>query len=482
VKAEGKLGYIAGGRSEGPPAIGKTQPKTRLCRNKQLELFNKYLDDTAYDHLRDWWDGLKDETPVRKRKPFLRVPLPKLLASRVSARLTGSEVFPEISIEDDPESEYYFKLVQRTSIVQAAMVSASKSLTVNGSVFVRFFVVGNKFMVEHYNSNYCYPEFDAAGELAAVRVQYVFTDNSDLDAYGKPKRKWFRAEFGSVVDVLFDNPEYDQDSEPLFQVVQQIEHGLGFVQGEWFKTGNLPNTDDGPSIMEDMIPFLDAMNYSLSLSQESTDYNTAPQLGIKGMDEDEIDTLIRSNAKAWAMGREGDARFIESNLGGVETSINLRDKNRQVIQDVTRVILLDPEKIAGSAQSGKAMEILHGPMVELINELRPQFGLHLKSLIMKMAIANLIALRMSGVAPVMVPPGWVPMTPDFTLEWPPVFPLTTADLQQEVSLVSSAVSGNLISRRTGVKRLAKYFGVEDIEAELNEIVNQPQLSSPFGMF
>lgn len=484
-KSDGKLGYIAGGKgTDAPPAIGKHAPKVKTCRSLKLEKYGRYYDDTVYDGLRDWHEAAKekDHVPIRNRKPFMRLNLAKMLPTRVAAKLSGSEVFPEIKVSDDPEAEYFFKLVKNSSMIQAAMVSAGRPLLLNGSVFVRFYIMGGRFKIEHYNSNYCYPEFDEVGELASLRVQYVYTDHTELDSSGKPKKKWYRADFGTFSDILYDSPEYREDVEPLFTVEQEIEHGLGFVQGEWFKTGDIPNSIDGPSFMDDVIPFMDSINYSLSLSQESTDYNTAPQLGFKGMDEDEIETLIRSNTKAWSLGREGSADFIESNLGGVETSIALRDKNRQMVMELTRVYLLDPEKLVGSAQSGKAMEILHGPLVELVNELRPQFGMHLKNLLMKMAVANLIYFQQTGIAPVSVPPGWMPQTPDFTFEWPPVFPLTTQDLQQEVNLTAAAVNGNLISRRTGVTRLAKFFGVEDIEAEIFEIENQKQLSTPFGMF
>lgn len=494
-KAEGKLGYIAGADSrlklsgdpgsQITPHIGKDNDgKVLTCRSKMLRLYNAYYDDVAYDHLLDWKDAASMSEPpsIYKRKPFLRLNLTKLFSSRVSAKLFGSEVWPEINVEDDPDTEMFFKAISTESMLQSALVSGGKRLPTNGSMLTRFYIAGNKFITESYNSNYCYPAFDEAKELVEVEIRYVYIDEQDVDEKGNPKRKWYRAILTTTADILFDNPEYNPEKVPYFQEVQRVEHQLGFVQAEWFKTDDIPNYIDGPSLMADVVPFMDPMNYSLSLSQESTDYNTAPQLGLKGVDEEDAEGLMRSNTKAWTLGQNGEASFIESDMGGVEMSMTMRDKNRLFIQDLTRVTMLDPEKIVGSAQSGKAMEILHGPLVELIGELRPQASKHMKNIIIKMSAANMIWLRRVGSAPVMVSPGWFPSTSDFTLNWPPVFPLTTQDKQQLVSLVVAAVSGNVISRKTGVKNLAPYFGIQDAEAELQEIINQPVIATPFGAF
>jgi hypothetical protein len=498
-KAEGKLGYIAGAdrqlnlsgdpssqiSEQAAPQIGRGgDGKIKMCRRSYLHVLNSYYDDVYYDGMLDWKEAAAEEEPpsIYKRKPYLRYNLLKLFSSRVSAKLFGADVWPDLNIEDDPNSEMYYKTIIKESMLQSALLSGGKRLPLNGSMLVRFYIASNTFVVESFNANYCYPSFGPAKELLEVEIRYVYVDEQSFDKDGNPIRRWYRAILGQQADVLFDAPEYKPDVEPVFTPVQVVEHGLGFVQAEWFKTDDVPNYIDGPSLMGDVVPFLDPINYSLTLSQESTDYNTAPQLGVKGVDEDDVEALKRSNSKAWTLGKNGEAQFIESDMGGVEMSMSMRDKNKTFAQDLTRVTLLDPEKIVGSAQSGKAMEILHGPLVELISELRPQAQKHIKSITIKMAAANLIWFQQSGAAPVLVPQGWFPSTTDFSLNWPPVFPLTTQDKQQLVSLVVAAVNGNVISRRTGVKNLAPYFGVEDVEAELQEIVSQPQLSAPFGAF
>jgi hypothetical protein len=75
-----------------------------------------------------------------------------------------------------------------------------------------------------------------------------------------------------------------------------------------------------------------------------------------------------------------------------------------------------------------------------------------------------------------LPEGFVPSF-EFEVKWPEVFPMTTEDLQKKVGLVVSASSASIISRDTGMRWLAKDFGIEDVEAELAKIAGQPVLNT-----
>lgn len=96
-----------------------------------------------------------------------------------------------------------------------------------------------------------------------------------------------------------------------------------------------------------------------------------------------MDQLIRSSVKAWNLGKEGKAEFLESSLNGVETAEKFRGNVILNIQHIARVIFLDPEKTVEHAQSGRAMEVLHGPLVELVEELQPMVERTIINLILK---------------------------------------------------------------------------------------------------
>lgn len=465
--------------------ILRRSPGTETLRRQDLEILDAYYEGRQYDGMPDWDQSQNvDGTfiKVRDRKPRLVLNTAKTFSARLAAKLVGSRTFPDLKVEDDPETEDLIRVVKKASRLRGVIVEPIRRMLISGSVLVRFAIIEGKFTVQHYLSKYCFPEFDAAGELIRVRIQYVWEDKQEIDPSTKqPKKKWFRLDLGKQADISYDTPDYEEGLEPVFQVTEVAEHRLGFVQAEWFKTADIANSPDGPSLIRDILEVIDELNYNISQSSTAIQYNQDPQLAVKNMDEDEFEQLIRSSFKAWNLGREGEASFLETTLAGVERAGEFRDDVKQQMMDIVRIIMMDPEKIVGSAQSAKAMEVLHGPLVELVEEMRPIIEKALVNLCMKMTVAVLIQSERGADTPVVIPPGFVPKSTEVTVMWPEVFPMTMQDLQQKVAVASSVTSANIISRETATRWLAKDFGVEDIEEELSKIAKQP-IINPFGGF
>lgn len=466
--------------------IDLTNKKNQQFRKESLEKADAYFENRQYENLPEW-DVSNDShgapLPVRKRQPRFKFAFAKTLSQRVTAKLLGASVFPTFSIEESPEDSEFIKAVIRESKLKSFISEPIRRLVNTGSVFIRFYLSGGTIKLEWYHAKFCYPKFQPNGELASLEIKYTFEDKSEKDALGNYKRKWFKMELNTMSEIMFDNPEFVDGQEPEFVEVARLEHGLGFVQGEWFRTCQAQDKDDpdGYGFVSDITDFIDEINYSLSQSSQAVGYNQDPQLAFKGMDESELGNLIRSSLKAWNMGREGEASFIESNLTGVERAIELRDKIKLNIQDITRIVMLDPEKIVGSAQSAKAMEVLHGPLKDLIDELRLSLEPVLKNLVLKMSLLILIANRNGMDVPLEIPAGYAPKSLALELDWPPIFQQTMEDLQKKVQVVSAATSANLISRESGTRFLAKDFGIENVDEEIQKIAAQP-IINPFGGF
>lgn len=475
ARIDNNLGIVPGGH------VGRFL----RCRSEKLDLLDKYLCSEQYDDLMPW-DAGDSETyiPIRARKPRCILNLGKMFCDRLASMLLGEQRFPQFRVEDDPDTEMFFKLVGKAANVELHAVHAVRKMLGLGSHFTRFFVVGATLKMEHYNSKHCYPEFDDEGELLQVEIRYVYTDPNDIDERGKPREKWFRMVLGQQTDVLFDNPHFEPSGTmPHFEEVARAEHGLGFVQGAWWRTREDKHSPDGDSLIGDegIRQFIDAINYSLSQSDQGVAYAQEPQLAIKGMDVDEIDKLVKSSTKAWNLGRDGEAAFVEANLSGVERAMDLRDKMRQHVGDMTRVVLLDPEKIVGSAQSAKAMEVLHGPMVDFVTELRPIVEKTLTELLTKMAVTVMVLQQRGENEVITIPPGWEPKSMDLVPSWPPIFPMTMEDLQKKVSIGVQVANATIISRETVMQWVAKDFGIENIEDEKAKLAAQPVIN-PFGAF
>lgn len=459
--------------------IDKTQEqKSQVCRSEKIALLDKYYENCQYDNLKPW---TSKDTELHKKKPKIIFPFAKNLSSRVAAKIVGASVFPELSIKDDEMSNEFLKAVIRESKLRGSLMEPMKKLLNSGSIFIKFKIDNGVIKIESYDSKYCYPEFDSTGQLERVVYKYIYDDPKETKADGTPVRRWKKLEFNREAEILFDNPEYDpySDDEPQFEEVERVDHNLGFVQGEWFST--VKDSTDGYGLCEDILQFIDELCYSISQSSRSVAYNQDPQLTFKGMDEDFISNLIRSVTKSWNLGREGEAKYLESGMGGVQEAGNLRDKVKGHVADMARVALLDPEKMVGSAQSARAMEVLQGPFVDLVDEIRTIIEDHIKALVLKISAACLIAPRMGMPAPFEMPAGYVPASMNIELTWPPIFKLTLEDMQKKIGLAVSASTANIISRKTATNYVKDIFGIIDIEAEAAEIAAQP-VFNPFGGF
>lgn len=473
-RADNNLGIIL---------VGKAPPK---CRTPELERLDKYLNDTQYDGLVNWEEaeacGPNDYIPIRKRKPRIIYPYAKIMRNRISAKLLGKSVFPKLVIEDSEDDQDFLNVVVKQTLFKSRMLQASKMFSSHGTVFVRFKLDEGELILEHYNPKYCYPELNPDGDLESLRIQYVYEDKEDTDERGKPREKWYRLDLGKDVDRLYDNPPYKPDAEPTFNVVNEVAHELGFVQGEWIRTTEEKHIPDGENLILPITGFIDALNYNLSQTDRAVSYGLDPQLVISNMDEDELDKLIKSAVKAWNVGREGDAKFIEVQGSGVERAEETRLSFTKNLGEFTRVIMLDPEKMVTHAQSGKAMEVLMGPLLELIDELRPQMGKGIVRLLQKMMTALTIFNQRGEEMSIVMPKGYTPTSLDIELTWPKIFPLTIQDMQGMAGVVTQLGSNNIVSRETLFKWLISQgfdFGVEDIDEEIRRINTQQQFNT-FG--
>ncbi len=453
-------------------------------RNPLLDLYDAYYEGRQYDHLQPWENACDcngDYVPIRKRKPRIQYAYAKVLAQRIAGKLVGDTVFPALKIADDPDTEEFLKYVMKAAKFQSRILEPIRLELISGSVFVRFYLIEGVLKMEHFHSKHCYPVFDVTGELESIEIKYVYDDPEEKDTKGCPLRKWYKLQLSKTTDTLFDNPVFEANAQPEFTPVTSVQHDMGFVQGQWMRTCEDKHSPDGYSLICDILDFIDEINYSISQSSQAVAYNQDPQLTLTKMSEEDVGRLIKSATKAWNLGREGQAQFLEAGLGGVERAIELRDKFKLSIQDISRVIMLDPEKIVGQAQSGRALEIMHGPMVELIKELRPQTEADLIALVTKMGLAILKANEQGIPVPVVIPPGYQPQSFNIEADWPPVFAMTMEDLKSKVTVATQLTSGNIFSREWATGWLAKDFGVMDVELEQQKIAAQPVIN-PFGGF
>jgi hypothetical protein len=460
--------------------------QAQVYRSDLIDLLDRYYDNEQYDDLMEWESCVdqEDYVAVRKRKPRIIYNVAKLVTNKVAAKLVGSQTFPTFSVEDDDDDTAFFRTVLKGCKFRSKLIEPVKRALSSGACFVRYYLVNGSVQIEYAQSKYCYPKFDAVGELEEVEIKYLFDDESDKDSKGKAKEKWYRIILTKTADILYDTPEYRPGVKPEFNEVARADHGLGWVQGEWLVTHKEKFGFDGYSLYGDCLGFIDELNYSLSQGSQAMSYNQEPQLVVKGMDEDELDGLVRSSQKAWSLGKIGEAEYLQTEMAGVEAAMKLREEMRNRMLEVIRVCIQDPEKDkGGAAQSGEALKQLNAPLVELVDELRAVFEPILVNLLLKIALTCLHYNALGEDTIIETPKGYFPSSLDITVAWPPVFPPTLTDIAQAATAATALSQGNIISRESLTRWIAQMIPtVDNVEEELKKIATQEPLPSPFGTF
>jgi hypothetical protein len=129
-------------------------------------------------------------------------------------------------------------------------------------------------------------------------------------------------------------------------------------------------------------------------------------------------------------------------------------------------VLSDPERVSG-AQSGASLELLAAPQIAEVDSLREDVG----DAFVRLLSQILTAFSLPALAPDKVRIDARDTKPRkaiggrVVVAWGAHFPLTATDAQAASTAVKTATDGGTLSRAAGARYLARYFGVEDVEAD-----------------
>lgn len=378
-------------------------------RYVKLDLLDRLLDGRFYDHLtHSFFDEESKENfgdptlvPIADRRPSAQFRIPRMVARRCARKLFAGRNSPKIR-HTDKTAQKNAQRIARTARLYRLMSEVVVRGSV-GAVAVTFRVDKDEgkppaVCFNIWPAKDCTPEFDDRGELAKLRVQYLVSGQSmvDMKAPGveAEKRYWYVRDFLPDIDVTYIPVEVDEYNPvdgfhkdgQVFQVWDDeyvtCEHRMGFVQGHWFI--NLPGGDkpDGACTFEDAIPNAIDLDYSMSQLGRGVRYNATPQLVTIGEPTNNIRGPMY--ALEMAQGRKdedgntlmaGDAKLLEMTGTGIEAALKYCEAQRNFALEQIAVSRKDPERMRGPL-SGKAMEYLDEDEVDLMNDLRSQYGEH----------------------------------------------------------------------------------------------------------
>ena len=282
-------------------------------------------------------------------------------------------------------------------------------------------------------------------------------------------------------------------------------HGLGYFPGAWVQ--NLPVEDD-----EDGVPdchgawqIFDTIDRMDSQINKALLNNLDPTLVVKTNPQEVAQqggSIRKGSENALYVGASGNANYMEMTGQACEVAGKYIDRKKQQALDITRCVLVDPQTIAGAAQSARAIEYIYAPMLEKAGDLRSQYGS--RAIIPTLKIAEDLARKYHDaemtdaegkpvVAKLDLPPkadgtprklgpgGWIKMT------WGRYFAPTVQDQQVGVTNAVAAKAGGIIDAATAVQQGAELFNVQDpkamqakIEQERQSQLDEALSSGPYG--
>lgn len=439
-----------------------------------LELYRRVLDGTLYDGLRHEFHEERADNgeyiPVAKRRPSVRYNLSRLVVQDSIALLFGEGRFPAIGCEDAAVHDALADVVEESGL-QTVMIEAALRGAV-GSVAVLMRVLSGRLFFDVLDTQFLTPEWrpDAPDTLLRVIERYKVR-GEDLRERGYAiadedlsVRFWFSRAWDAEAETWFVPQKLDDDTPPKPDLARTVRHALGFVPMVWIK--NLPsgNDIDGACTFRAAIETQIEIEYQLSQAGRGLKYSSDPTLLIKEPAADD-GPLVRSAANALVVSEKGDAKLLE--IGGTAS--------HAVIEYARALRELALESIHGNranadrmtaAQSGRALEMLHQPLIWLADKLRTSYGTQGLLPLLRMVLA---ARRKMPLMVMGEPMPEMAAKTRLSLVWPPWFSRTDSDRHQQAGTLAQLHDAGLISRETAVSIVAGEYDQPDADAEMSRI-------------
>jgi len=497
-------------------------------RFRQLDRYEAHFRCKQYVHQEfDWWgrradisetvspdatmpDGFNasggpspvERLTVRDKRPTAPKNLCKTIVRRFTGLLLSEKRRPRVTVEGDPDTEDFMNAVVEESNFWMQMRAARDKGGSQGSVVITTHLREGRFVWEVHNTKnvaVVWKDRRTWTPLAILKM-YKYTEEVDvvdpktLDVTGTREVPYmYRRIITDAEDIIF-KPLNLEDPDPAMWQRDEglcVKHDLGFFPGVWVQNEADSDDMDGSPDCDGAWQTLDTIDRLLSQMNKGVLSNLDPTPVIK-TDPKEVaqsDRPILGSDGSLNVGVSGDAKFMEYEGAAVEVALKVLGEMVKSVLDITQCVIVDPEKLTGSAQSARAIEYLFEPMIERADDFRAQYG---KAFLLLLRMAETIARRFQG-AKIRLPdkdgqaqigvfmfdlPPRKDLGPDgkstlvprklgpggyIQIQWGPYFAPTETDNKQKIDNASAANQAGFIDKLTGAKSVAPIFAVNDVE-------------------
>jgi len=499
-------------------ALRSTAAMQRWERVTRLERLTQYFENRQYEDRRYDWDGrmvglpgfggipmpTNTAVPVSRRRPPAVYALPQIIVQRYTAMLFGEEGFPQLFVEDDPDSEDFIRAVAEAAEAADIWGEARDDGGQRGTAIVSWAWVDGEPRLEVHDARYCWvlEWADAQRCVPAVVLKIWQTCEPGIGSEGQLVEAdgWFAREWSVGLngapgqDRLYRYVPESGREPARWELGGDVVTFDGPCPVTWVQNGRRKDRHDGLGDYEGQEGMLDALNLTMCATIGGTAINADPTLVLHMEKRGDGSVAKGGHNVIWS---EKGADYLEISGSSTEAGLKTTDKVKAFALEAADVTLLDPEKMAGAAQSGEALRRLLFPMVKHAQKLRKQYGAGITRALEGLLVQAQAMVRRASNTVFKLPPAvekeveddngvarekiirTTPRKPGagtrVTLKWPPFFPPSSADLLAEVNAIQAANGQKpVISMRTAVEKAAPIFGVKDVDQELADILEHEE--------
>ena len=467
--------------------------------------------------------------PLELRRPNAPYRLPKVIVASFTGLLFGYGHWPVLT-NPDPVTQDFATALAAAANLESVMIRARNIGGSVGTVGLSWkFVDGKPHATPHNGKHLHVHSWVDRDECVPEHVTEVY--QYPRDVYDPEKRAvvrklfWFRRDWTPDADIQFAEVEVGDDGPQwIVDETRSFEHGDGFCHFVWVQ--NLPEDDatsvDGAVDYADLYENFNAIDTLNSVTMRGANLNLDPTLKLK-MDPQYVNRfgVKKGSDNALAVGKDGDASYMELSGASMSVGIQLFNNQRGAILEVAQCVIPDPNTITAAGTSSVALKIVFAPMLAKTSLLRTQYGRAIGRLISQMVESarrrynadeveqdfepdgdgNLHEVQRPVKYFLHLPPR-IEHEPDIDpatgaatgevrvrqierepgaggeviVEWGDFFEATAADDQAVVTTMSTAAGGKpVVSRRTAVGLIARRFGI-DPAREYDQVVEEDKLA------
>ncbi|MFM2153886.1 MAG: hypothetical protein RL199_2321 [Pseudomonadota bacterium] len=434
--------------------------------------------------------------PLRFRKPTAPYPLARVIVDRFTSLLFSEKRHPRVKVEDDDATDDYVSALLEASRFWPIWMQARGLGGAMGSVAVGFSILAGKPHLEIFDPRWATPTFVSrtGNELKRLEVLYQYPREIYDGETGVWREVpfWYRRVIDAERDIVYRSIPVT-DEAPVWQVENEVVHGLGEVPVAWVQ--NTPSQDDadGDSDYHGVLEMLHAIDQLLAQAQIGTIANADPTLVIS-TDASLPPDLAKGSRAPIQLPSSGKAQYLELQGIGAKAATELADLYRKRVLEACHCVLDDAASDGSAKVRRTATEIerSYAAMIARTDVLREQWAeMGIKPLLRKMlrAIRHVEQGRVGedgrvvrGV--VVIPPhidrdangkivGKRPREIGegevIELVWPSYFEPTIDDADVAVKTAAAALAGQLVDQEAAVAYVAPFFHVADPKAMADRI-------------